>query len=69
MQRRKERTMNQDQVKGRVEEAKGKIKEAAGQVVGNERLESEGQVDQTAGKVQSGLGDAKEEVKKGIDKL
>ena len=61
--------MNQDQVKGRAEEAKGKIKEVAGKVVGNERLQAEGEVDKTAGKVQAGLGDAKEKVKKGIDKL
>jgi uncharacterized protein YjbJ (UPF0337 family) len=65
----RERTMNEDQVKGRVEEAKGKVKEVAGKVVGNERLEAEGDADQVAGKVQSGVGDAKEQVKKGIDKL
>ena len=61
--------MNKDQVAGRAEEAKGKIKEVTGKVVGNDRLESEGKVDQTAGKVQSGYGDAKEKVKDGIDKL
>jgi uncharacterized protein YjbJ (UPF0337 family) len=65
--------MNKDQVNGRAEHAKGKIKEVAGKAVGNERLKSEGQVDQVAGKTQANYGDAKEKVKdglnKGIDKL
>ncbi len=61
--------MNKDQVKGRVEDAKGKIKEATGKAVGNDRLKTEGQVDQVAGKTQTKVGDAKESVKKGIDKI
>ena len=61
--------MNDDQVKGRLDEAKGKIKEVAGKVVGNDRLRAEGEADQVKGNVQSGYGDAKEEVKKGVDKL
>lgn len=61
--------MNNDQVKGRVEEAKGNLKEAAGKVVGNPRLEDEGKVDQAKGKIQSGFGDAKEKVKDAIDKI
>lgn len=61
--------MNKDQVKGRVEDVKGKIKETAGKAVGNDRLAAEGQVDQVAGKTQAKVGDAKESVKKTIDKL
>ena len=65
--------MNKDQVAGRVDEAKGKIKEVAGKVVGNEKLEAEGQFDQGSGKVQSTYGDAKEKakdaIKSGADKL
>jgi uncharacterized protein YjbJ (UPF0337 family) len=61
--------MNKDQVKGRVEDAKGKVKEAAGKAVGNDRLAAEGQVDQVAGKTQAKVGDAKESVKKTIDKI
>ncbi len=60
--------MNKDQVKGRAEDIKGKVKEATGNVVGNERLQSEGQADQVKGKAQAGYGDAKENVKDGIDK-
>ena len=55
--------MNKDQVKGRVEEAKGSVKEVAGKAVGNPNLEAEGKVDQAAGKVQAGYGDAKDKLK------
>jgi len=60
--------MNKDQVQGRATEAKGNIKEAAGKVVGNERLQGEGKLDQAQGKVQGMVGDAKEKVKDLIDK-
>ena len=60
--------MNKDQLQGRATEVKGNIKEAAGKVVGNQKLQGEGMVDQAKGKVQAGYGDAKEQVKKGIDR-
>ncbi|MEO8079487.1 MAG: CsbD family protein [Caldimonas sp.] len=61
--------MNKDQVKGSAEQAKGTIKETVGKAVGNRELEAEGSVDKAAGKVQKTYGDAKENVKDGIDKL
>ena len=60
--------MNQDQVKGRLEEAKGKVKEATGKVTGNDKLKGEGVADQVAGKSQATYGDGKEKVKDLIDK-
>jgi uncharacterized protein YjbJ (UPF0337 family) len=60
--------MNKDQVKGRAERAKGKIKEIAGVASGNARLESEGKADQVKGKARAAVGDAKEKVKRAIDK-
>ncbi len=60
--------MNKDQVQGRATQAKGDIKEAAGKVVGNQKLQGEGLVDQAKGKAQAVYGDAKEQVKKGIDR-
>ncbi len=60
--------MNKDQVKGRVEQAKGSIKENAGKAVGNPNLRDQGTVDKAAGKVQATYGDAKEKVKKAVDK-
>ena len=61
--------MNKDQVKGQAKELKGKVKEVAGKAVGNDRLVAEGQVDQIVGKTQSKVGNAKESVKKAIDRL
>ena len=65
--------MNKDQVKGRIDENTGKVKEAAGKLVGNTKLEAEGKVEKIKGQLQAGFGDAKEDakdkVKKAIDKL
>ena len=58
--------MNKDQVKGRVEQAKGAIKETTGKVVGNKKLETEGQIDQVGGKAQADYGDLKEDVKDAV---
>jgi len=60
--------MNKDQVKGRATEAKGVVKEATGKLVGNERLQGEGLIDQAKGKTQGAYGDAKEKAKDLIDK-
>ena len=58
--------MNKDQVKGRVEQAKGSVKEATGKVVGNKKLETEGQIDKATGKTQATYGDIKEDVKDAV---
>jgi len=58
--------MNKDQVKGRIEEAKGTVKEVTGKVVGDEELEAEGNVQKNIGKVQAGVGDLKEDIKKAL---
>jgi len=55
--------MNNDQVKGRVEEAKGTVKEAAGRVTGNQNMQDRGTLEKAAGKVQKTFGDVKEQVK------
>ena len=51
--------MNKDKIKARVEETKGKTKEVAGKVVGDEKLEQKGKIQNTGGKVQAGYGDLK----------
>ena len=58
--------MNKDQVKGRIEEAKGTVKEVTGKVVGNEELEVKGNIQKNLGKVQAGVGDIKEDIKKAL---
>ena len=54
---------NKDQVKGRVEEAKGVVKEAAGKLVGNEKLETKGNIQKNLGKARAKFGDIKEDLK------
>lgn len=56
--------MNKDQIKGRVKEVDGNIKEATGKALGNQRLEEKGKIEKTIGKVQAGLGDLREDLKK-----
>jgi uncharacterized protein YjbJ (UPF0337 family) len=55
--------MNQDQVKGRTEQAKGAVKEATGKAMNDRDLEARGKADKAAGKVQGTYGDAKDKVK------
>ncbi len=54
---------NEDQSKGKAKDLGGKVKEEAGDLTGNKDLKREGQADQAEGKIQKGLGDAKESLK------
>lgn len=56
--------MNKAQVKGRIKEAEGTVKEVTGNIVGNKTLEEKGKVQKVVGKVQAGLGDLKDDLKK-----
>jgi uncharacterized protein YjbJ (UPF0337 family) len=49
--------INNDLVEGRVDEVKGAIKEVAGKLVGSERMEAKGKIQQNLGKVQAKVGD------------
>jgi uncharacterized protein YjbJ (UPF0337 family) len=60
--------MNKDQVKGRAEEVKGSIKSTTGKIVGNKKLESEGELDKATGKARADYGDLKEDVKDTLKK-
>jgi uncharacterized protein YjbJ (UPF0337 family) len=60
--------INKDQVAGRVKEAKGKVQEVAGRSVGSTKQEVKGNLNKNAGKAQAGLGDAKEQVKKSLNR-
>lgn len=53
------KSINKDQVKGRVNEVKGSVKQAAGKLVGNEKLQAEGAVQKVAGQAQAKYGDLK----------
>jgi uncharacterized protein YjbJ (UPF0337 family) len=47
-----------------IDKAKGKIKQVAGVVTGNEKLKTEGQVDELKGKAKGGLENIKQAIKK-----
>ena len=56
-----------DQIEGTMHEVKGKVKETAGQVANNPDLESEGQVENLGGKIQSPQRHAEQEPQPGHD--
>ena len=55
--------MSEEHVKGTFEKVGGRIKEAAGALSGDEKLKSEGQVDQAKGGVHQVWGDVKDAAK------
>lgn len=58
--------MNDDQVRGRIEEAKGTVRKAAGKAVGNKALQEKGKLQKAHGKFQADFGDLKENIRKSI---
>jgi len=44
---------------------KGKVKQVTGAVVGNKTLEQKGKIEKAVGKAEAGVGDLKEDLKKG----
>ncbi|WP_439541794.1 CsbD family protein [Hyphomicrobium sp.] len=58
-----------DKIKGYANEAAGNVKQGVGKVVGSERLQAEGAVQELKGKAQVAVGDAKEAVKDGANKV
>jgi uncharacterized protein YjbJ (UPF0337 family) len=60
----REKAMNKDQVKGRVNEAAGKVKEVAGKATGSASTEVKGTAQKVAGKTQAAYGDAKDKAQK-----
>ena len=56
--------MDKDRIAGSAKEIKGAVKETVGKAVGDRKLESDGQVEKTAGKVQNALGGLKDALKK-----
>lgn len=55
--------MNKHQVKGMANRATGEVKQQVGRLTGDTSLQARGQARETKGKLQQGLGDAKEAVR------
>ena len=51
--------LNKDQVEGKWNKAKGALKEKAGAILDDEKLESEGAAENSAGVIQEGYGKAR----------
>jgi uncharacterized protein YjbJ (UPF0337 family) len=54
-----EQITDKDRVEGSAKEIKGKTKEGADKVLGDAKLESEGNADEAAGKIQNAVGGVK----------
>ena len=55
--------MDKDRIKGSAKQVKGSAKEAIGKITGNKRTEAEGATEKATGKVQGGVGKAKDAVR------
>ena len=60
--------MDKDRIAGAAKEVKGSVKEAIGKVVGDAKLQSDGEAEQTAGKLQNAVGGMKDAVREIIKK-
>ena len=55
--------MDKDRIEGAGKQVKGAIKDATGKVIGDREMQAEGKLDKAAGKVQSGVGKAKDDLR------
>ncbi len=55
--------MDKDRIEGAAKVAKGNIKVAAGKVLGDAKLQADGQADKVEGKIQNAVGGLKDAVK------
>jgi uncharacterized protein YjbJ (UPF0337 family) len=60
--------MNKDRIAGAAKQVKGAIEETVGKAVGDSKLTAEGKIDKAEGKIQSGIGAAKDEMKDDLQK-
>jgi uncharacterized protein YjbJ (UPF0337 family) len=60
--------MDKEHVKGAADKAKGAIKDTAGKIMDDKELQAEGKVDKAKGAVHNAAGDAKDALKKGLDR-
>lgn len=58
-----------DKISGTANEAAGKIKQGVGNIVGSEKLKTEGAIQEVKGAAQKAVGEAKDAIKKGADRL
>ena len=60
---------NDDEVKGKFDQAKGTAKETVGRAIDDRDLETEGQADQAGGNIREGFGTARRKVGEAIEDI
>ena len=60
---------NNDEVKGKFDQAKGTVKETVGRAVDDRELENEGQADRAGGNIREGFGTARRKVGETIEDI
>lgn len=60
---------NEDEVKGKFDQAKGAVKENVGRTIDDREMETEGQADRAGGNVQEGFGTARRKVGEAIEDI
>ena len=60
--------MDKDRLHGIAHQAKGSVKEVAGKVTGDTKMETEGQAEKAAGKVQNAVGGMKDAARDALKK-
>ena len=55
--------MDKDRIEGAAKQVLGTVKQAIGKVVGDAKLVTDGQADQTAGKIQNAIGGLRDTLK------
>ena len=55
--------MDKDTIKGKAEDIKGRVKRQVGEWTGDDKLQTEGTIDQAKGKVQNAWGKVKDDVR------
>jgi uncharacterized protein YjbJ (UPF0337 family) len=55
--------VDKDRIEGAAKQAKGTMKEAVGKATGDAKLQTEGQTDKAAGKVQNAVGGLKDAIR------
>jgi uncharacterized protein YjbJ (UPF0337 family) len=56
--------MDRDRSEGSMKNIKGRMKEGLGKALGDSKMESEGKMDKTAGKIQNTIGGIKDSLRK-----
>ena len=63
------RTPNDNEIRGKIDEAAGTVKEHIGRASGDVPLENEGADQRIGGKVEAGVGKARRKVSEGLDEV